>query len=112
MTKYETTFILEPGLVLTNAQMSQAGNYLVVVTNLSPPAVTSSNATLTVLADQDGDGMGDEWETSFGLDANLATDAFLDPVFGQEAQPLHADRVGEHFAAWSGFGDRLVDGGQ
>ena len=33
-------------------------------------------------------------------------------MFGQEAQPLHSDRVGEHLSARSGFDDRLIDGGQ
>jgi hypothetical protein len=69
------------------AQMSDAGNYTVIVinpANESPgvinniPALGILPASLTVLADSDGDGLPDDWETLHGLDPNNPNDALLD----------------------------------
>jgi hypothetical protein len=53
-------------------------NYTVVITNLAGAASISSDAVLTVLADSDGDGLPDEWETANGLSITNASDAVLD----------------------------------
>jgi len=68
---------------LTNVQPTPLTNqfrYSVAVTNLagSSSSSLSSNAVLTVLADSDGDGLPDEWETVHGLSATNASDAILD----------------------------------
>ena len=68
-------------LTITNVQPNAGGNafhYTVVVTNLAGPGAVSTDALLTVLADTDGDGLPDEWETAQGLGAADATDASLD----------------------------------
>jgi hypothetical protein len=44
----------------------------------SCPAPLSSNAVLTVLADTDGDGLPDEWESVHGFSVTNASDALLD----------------------------------
>jgi len=57
-------------LTLANVQLSQAANYSAVVSNVISIGVATSNATLTVLADSDGDHMADVWETIAGTDPN------------------------------------------
>jgi hypothetical protein len=63
---------------LTNVQLSNAANYAVVITNVIPPGVATSNATLVVLADSDGDHVPDIWETQFGFNPNDPSDALAD----------------------------------
>jgi hypothetical protein len=65
---------------LANVQTNQAGNYRVVIKNAAnfQPGISSSNAVLTVLADTDGDGLPDEWESAHGLDGTNSADATLD----------------------------------
>lgn len=53
-------------------------NYTVVVTNLAGTASLSSNAVLIVLADTDGDGLPDDWESAWGFSPANAADAILD----------------------------------
>ena len=67
-------------LKLTNVQLSDAGTYLVLVTNLASGVLgtNSQTATLIVMSDVDRDRVGDEWETQFGYSPNLAADASLD----------------------------------
>lgn len=52
-------------LTVTNCQTTT--NYQVMVTNLSGFVVPSSNAVVTVLADEDGDGLPDAWEADHGI---------------------------------------------
>lgn len=67
-------------LTLSNVQTNQAGTYRVVVTNVANPSpgLTMPPVTLTVLADADGDGLPDVWESANGFSPNDATDAALD----------------------------------
>jgi Concanavalin A-like lectin/glucanases superfamily/Immunoglobulin domain/Bacterial TSP3 repeat len=59
-------------LVLTNVSAADAGKYTVVLTNAAfyLPGVLSPAATLSVLADSDGDGLPDAWEATHGLNAD------------------------------------------
>jgi len=64
-------------LVLSNIQLTQAGDYQLIVAN-SGGSVTSTVATIIVtVADSDGDGMPDNWEIAHGLNPQL-NDANLD----------------------------------
>ncbi len=65
-------------LVLPNAQLAQAGDYSVTVSN-AIAAVTSASATLSFSeVDSDGDGLPDSWELAYGLDPLDEFDAFED----------------------------------
>jgi hypothetical protein len=66
---------------ITNVQPNAGTNtvtYTVVVTNLAGSAPLSSNAVLTILADSDGDGLPDTWESDYGFGVTNASDALLD----------------------------------
>jgi hypothetical protein len=67
MSLYATNsfFTLDNLQVTTTNQFS----YNVAITNLAGNAFASSNAVITVLADEDSDGLPDEWETAYGLNA-------------------------------------------
>ncbi len=54
--------------------------YRVVVKNLAnnQPGIISGNATITVLLDNDSDGLPDDWETTYGFATNNLADAALD----------------------------------
>ncbi len=63
----------------SNAQLSNAGTYRIVITNAAQPGL-SLNATfiVSVLADADQDGLADAWEVEAGLDTNNVADAAMD----------------------------------
>jgi hypothetical protein len=67
-------------LVLTDVQLSDAANYSVVATNevFYLPGVLSPAGRLTVVAETDGDGLPDDWETANQLDPDNPDDAALD----------------------------------
>jgi hypothetical protein len=67
-----------PYLVLTNCQASLS--IRCAVTNLATGlgGINSATVQLTVLPDNDGDGMADAWEIQYGFGTNSAADAFLD----------------------------------
>jgi hypothetical protein len=72
-----------PVLVITNVQAS--GTIRVAVTNVAAPAgvfspgpSSGNNVLLTMLADADGDGVADAWETQYGFSTTNAADALLD----------------------------------
>jgi hypothetical protein len=64
-------------LLLTNVALAQAGAYTVVASNAAGVTV-SLPAQLTVLADNDGDRLPDEWETAHGLRSDDPVDAAVD----------------------------------
>lgn len=65
-------------LTITNAQPPYT-NYTVWVTNAAGSASTADSAAiLSFLADTDGDGMPDNWETGYGLAITNAADRWLD----------------------------------
>jgi len=66
---------LFPTLIIPNCQSN--GTFRCQVINLAGNA-NSVSATLTVLADSDGDGMADAWEALYGFNPNNAADALLD----------------------------------
>jgi hypothetical protein len=66
-------------ITITNIQVSDPTNFLVIVTNIAGNALggvspgVSSNAFLTVLADTNGNGLPDDWELAHGFDLNSST---------------------------------------
>jgi len=65
-------------LTITNVRIP-ATNWTVVVTNFAwPNGFLSSNAFLTLLADTDGDGLPDAYETAYGFSSTNSLDAALD----------------------------------
>jgi hypothetical protein len=75
-TPYVTSSV--PVLVLTNVQASTS--IRVAATNIATGlgGLNSSTVQLTVLSDNDGDGMWDAWEVQYGFNTNSAADATLD----------------------------------
>ncbi|HEY2951718.1 MAG TPA: PA14 domain-containing protein, partial [Verrucomicrobiae bacterium] len=65
-------------LTMTNVQLTNAGTYTVVATNVTQIAVLSATAVLTVLVDTDGDRMSDVWEIANGFNTNSVADANID----------------------------------
>jgi enediyne biosynthesis protein E4 len=66
---------------VTNAQPGATTNqfyYTVVVTNRAGNSSLSRTAVLTVMADEDRDGLPDDWEAEHGLISTNAADASLD----------------------------------
>jgi hypothetical protein len=65
---------------LFNVQSNNAGTYRLVVTNEANPSpgLTLDPVTLTILADNDHDGLPDEWEAGHDLGTNNAADAQFD----------------------------------
>lgn len=64
---------------LNNLTTNETRTYRIVVKNQAlPSGVASSQFGLTVLADSDGDGIPDIWESSFGFSPTNAADASLD----------------------------------
>lgn len=64
---------LAPGMLSTNINCR-----LVVSNSASAGQGTAHPFTVTILADRDGDGMADAWETTLGLNPASAADALLD----------------------------------
>ncbi|HEY2951645.1 MAG TPA: immunoglobulin domain-containing protein, partial [Verrucomicrobiae bacterium] len=65
--------------IVANAHPTNSGIYNVICTNVAGSSSLSSSATLTVLADNDHDGMADDWERLYGFSTNNMADAFTDP---------------------------------
>jgi hypothetical protein len=67
-----------PYVTFTNVQTSTS--IRVAVTNLAtgPGGVNSTTVQMTVLADNDHDGMADIWEVQYGFNTNNAADGDLD----------------------------------
>lgn len=64
-------------ITITNLRLGAV--YSVVASNdFGPPGILSGRATLTLLADTDGDGLPDDFEEAYQFDANSATDGALD----------------------------------
>ena len=63
---------------INNVQAASAGTFTVTVTNLAGAGLVSAGATLTVLADTDGDGIPDAWEVEHHLNPADAADGLLD----------------------------------
>jgi hypothetical protein len=62
---------------IPNVTTNHSGTWRIVVTNAAivTPGVPSSFANLTVLADTDGDGMPDTWETTYSFNPGSPADA-------------------------------------
>ena len=69
-----------PFLLVTNAQLTNAGVYTVGVSNRATPRdrVFSEPASVVVVADSDGDGMPDLWELEHGFDSHDPSDGSAD----------------------------------
>jgi hypothetical protein len=67
-------------LVLANVQLSDAGTYSVVITNIPSvrAPVISQDAPLLIYTDFDKDRIADIWEAANGMATNNAADALLD----------------------------------
>jgi hypothetical protein len=63
---------------LINGTPTTAGTESINLSATNPIATGSAILSLTVQGDNDGDGMGDTWETSYGLNPASAADAGLD----------------------------------
>jgi hypothetical protein len=64
---------------ITNVTLFDAGTYTVIITNqVNPLGVTSAPATLTVLADSDGDHLPDAWEIANQFNPNAPADGAAD----------------------------------
>lgn len=55
-----------------------SGSYRLIVMNEALPSGIAANFSITAIADSDGDGIPDVWETAHGLNPNLSDDAFMD----------------------------------
>ena len=79
---------------IPNVTTNHAGSWRIVVTNAASvtPGVPSTFAILTVLADTDGDGMPDTWETTYSLNPASPADA------GGDADGDHMTNVEEYRA--------------
>ena len=63
---------------ITNLLASHT-NYQIIVTNVARPGGSlSASAFLTILADTDGDGIPDAWESEYGFNPTNATDRTID----------------------------------
>lgn len=80
-------------LTLTNVQLTNAGSYTVVVSNVNTTPVLSGRATLDVMTDGDGDRMGDAWEGKYGFKTDDSSDAAGD-ADGDGASNLEEFRAG------------------
>ncbi|MBI5385210.1 MAG: lamin tail domain-containing protein [Verrucomicrobia bacterium] len=65
-------------LRVTNAASANAGNYTVIITNLAGQVTSAPPAVVVVLADNDRDGMADNWERRYGFATNSVADATQD----------------------------------
>lgn len=65
---------------ITNVQLTNAGTYRVSVGNLATASTPTNSpvARLIVMNDADKDGMGDEWEATYGFSSADASDANRD----------------------------------
>ncbi|HEY2952826.1 MAG TPA: lamin tail domain-containing protein [Verrucomicrobiae bacterium] len=64
---------------LVDVNPTNSGNYNLVITNTAGTAGLSATAILTVLADNDRDGIDDDWERLYGMDTNSVANASADP---------------------------------
>jgi hypothetical protein len=73
--RFESTALIN-FFTLSNVQAATAGTYRLVVSNrANTNGVSFTQFTLTILADDDGDGMADVWESQYGVaDASLDAD--------------------------------------
>jgi hypothetical protein len=62
----------------TNVQPAQAGLWRVIVTNAALPFQANATFTVTILPDDDGDGLPDDWEVAHGFPTNDLATAGLD----------------------------------
>lgn len=63
-------------LTISNVQpVANTTNFFVVVSNYARPSILSSTAFITVLPDNDNDGLADPWEIDYGFDTNTVNEA-------------------------------------